>query len=137
MTIFSLYIVNRNGSLVFHRNFNQQGPDPLSHNDHLRVASTFHGLHAIAAEISPEPDSSGIELVEADSFKLQCFQTLTGMKFFILANIQHGDLQSVLHQVYELYSDYVLKNPFHTLDMPVKSELFDLNLEQLVADNPK
>ena len=31
-----------------------------------------------------------------------------------------------------LYSDYVMKNPFHQLEMPVRSELFDINLNALV-----
>ncbi|GAB4817506.1 hypothetical protein N2152v2_004552 [Parachlorella kessleri] len=30
--------------------------------------------------------------------------------------------------VYELYGDYVLKNPFHEMDQVIKSELFDQNL---------
>ncbi len=33
-----------------------------------------------------------------------------------------------LCRVYELYGDYVLKNPFHEMDQVIKSELFDQNL---------
>ena len=35
--------------------------------------------------------------------------------------------------VYELYCDYVLKNPFHEMDQVIKSELFDQNLLALLA----
>lgn len=35
-------------------------------------------LYAISAKLSPEQRSSGIEVLEADSFKLHCFQTHTG-----------------------------------------------------------
>lgn len=41
-------------------------------------ASMFYPLFAIASQLSPEPKSSGIEVLEADTFKLHCFQTLTG-----------------------------------------------------------
>lgn len=36
-------------------------------------------LFAIGSQLSPEQGSSGIEMLETDTFKLHCFQTLTGM----------------------------------------------------------
>lgn len=39
----------------------------------------FYPLFAIASQLSPEMKSSGIEVLEADTFKLHCFQTLTGI----------------------------------------------------------
>lgn len=53
--------------------------------------------------------SSGIEKLETDTFKLQSFQTLTGIKFVITAEAGTPDLGAVLHEIYELYTDYVLK----------------------------
>ena len=49
--------------------------------------------------------------LEADSFILQSFDTLTGLKFFVTADPESKKLDAVLHEVYELYSDYVLKVP--------------------------
>lgn len=50
----------------------------LSQNDYLVLAGTFHGIHAIAARISPTGQSSGIEVIEAESFKMVCLQSPTG-----------------------------------------------------------
>ena len=36
-------------------------------------------------------------------------------------------------RVYSLYADYVLKNPFYELDMPIRCELFDLQLTSEVT----
>ncbi|OTF78762.1 hypothetical protein BLA29_014806, partial [Euroglyphus maynei] len=41
----------------------------------------------------------------------------------------------LLRKIYELYSDYALKNPFYKLDMPIRCELFDLNIAQLLEPN--
>jgi len=38
-----------------------------------------------------------------------------------------------LTRVYGLYADYVLKNPFYELDMPIRCELFDLQLTSEVT----
>lgn len=75
--VFSLYIVNKSGGLIFSRDF---APDVarVDLNDSLRLASIWHSLHAIAAQLSPIPGCTGIELLETDAFDLHCFQTLTG-----------------------------------------------------------
>ncbi len=39
-------------------------------------------------------------------------------------------LDDVLHKVYELFADYVLKNPFYELEQPVQCEKFDLMLDR-------
>lgn len=96
--IYSLYIINKAGGLVYQRDFAEQ-LEKLSSNDYLVLAGTFHGyeldtiyarnrdsplnqlfhsVHAITSKISPVPSSSGIEVLEAETFKLVCTQTLTG-----------------------------------------------------------
>lgn len=50
-------------------------------NDSLRVASLWHSMHAISQQLSPTTGCSGIELLEADTFDLHCFQSLTGIFF--------------------------------------------------------
>uniref|UniRef100_A0A8C0VDR6 Trafficking protein particle complex subunit n=1 Tax=Cyanistes caeruleus TaxID=156563 RepID=A0A8C0VDR6_CYACU len=54
------------------------GRHRLSSNEKLMLASMFHSLFAIGSQLSPEVGSSGIEMLETDTFKLHCFQTLTG-----------------------------------------------------------
>lgn len=41
-------------------------------------------------------------------------------------------MENLLKHVYELYTDYVLKNPFYEMEMPIRCELFDINLAQAV-----
>lgn len=36
-----------------------------------------------------------------------------------------AECDRILRRVYTVYADYALKNPFHTPEMPVKSEAFD------------
>ncbi|CAM9725997.1 unnamed protein product [Ectocarpus fasciculatus] len=125
-----LFVVNKSGGLVYNQNLSSAAPR-LNINDWLRLGSTFHSLHAIAAQVAPVP-SSGIEKLETDTFKLQSFQTLTGVKFVITAEAGTPDLGGVLQEIYELYTDYVLKNPFYELEMPIRCELFTLYLEELI-----
>ena len=40
----------------------------------------------------------------------------------------------VLKEVYVLYADFVLKNPFYELDMPIHCDKFDQKLMKLADD---
>ncbi|TNY23655.1 Sybindin-like protein [Rhodotorula diobovata] len=122
-TSFALWIINKAGGLIYSRTY-AEGLAQLNSNDYLILASTFHSIHAIAARISPVPGSSGVESIEADTFKMSCLQTPTGIKFVLLTTPSHPSPDAVLRRVYETYADQ-LKDPFYTVEMPIRSEAFD------------
>lgn len=89
-------------------------------------------MYVISSQISPISHSSGIQTLEAETFKLSCLQTLTGIKFLLLTDHNQPHIDAILKRIYELYSDYVMKNPFHTPEMPIKCEAFQQKLLQYV-----
>jgi hypothetical protein len=122
--------VNRAGGLIYSRTFTASSK--LQGNDYLRLASTFHSLFTIASQTSPVPGSGGITSLDVDTFALHCFQSLTGVKFFVTCDPGTSELDSFLRSVYILFSDYALKNPFYELDQVVHCQLFDYHLGKLV-----
>lgn len=52
MGFLHLFIVNKAGGLILHRPLGPNAPK-IDTNEWLRIGSTFHSLHAIAAEASP------------------------------------------------------------------------------------
>ncbi|XP_021573337.1 trafficking protein particle complex subunit 4 isoform X3 [Carlito syrichta] len=160
MAIFSVYVVNKAGGLIYQLDSYAPRSEaektfsyPLDlllklHDERVLVAFgqrdgirvghavlAINGidvngkLFAIGSQLSPEQGSSGIEMLETDTFKLHCFQTLTGIKFVVLADPRQAGIDSLLRKIYEIYSDYALKNPFYSLEMPIRCELFDQNLK--------
>ncbi|KAJ8439233.1 hypothetical protein Cgig2_030168 [Carnegiea gigantea] len=177
--IYSLYIINKSGGLIFYKDYGSAGR--MDTNDTLRLASLWHSMHAISQQLSPVSGCTGIELLEADTFDLHCFQALTvvklvieaypkgpstggaavgsklpwfsscsafreapesicilcavrfnGTKFFVVCEPGTPHMENLLKHIYELYTDYVLKNPFYEMEMPIRCELFDINLAQAV-----
>ena len=109
----------------------------LDVNVHLRLASTFDSLALILKQPSPVRGSSRMELLEADGFVvLQSFDTPTGLKFFVTADPDSKRLDEVLIRTYELYSDFVLKDPFYELEMPIRCESFDQKLQAADGSPP-
>uniref|UniRef100_A0A914WW72 Trafficking protein particle complex subunit n=1 Tax=Plectus sambesii TaxID=2011161 RepID=A0A914WW72_9BILA len=108
------------------------GRPSLTTNEKIILSSMFHSLYAIGAQLSPAAKSSGIRSLDTDQFRLQCFQSTTGTKFVLIADTQSASLDQVLRKIYELYADFALKNPFYSLDMPIRCELFDTALKSLI-----
>lgn len=106
----------------------------VSINERIMLLSMFHSIYAISVKLSPAAKSSGIKCLEADSFKLFCFQTITGVKFIVIADNKQQMVEELLKKIYELYSDFVLKNPFYSLDMPIRCELFSTNLARILDE---
>ncbi|CDR96843.1 sybindin-like family protein, putative [Babesia bigemina] len=170
MAMIALFITNQHGSLIYYKSLN--GRDAFSSNDAIRLASTLHGLSTIAPKLCvpnsaqvqtllPQPKGNGfrppperhagITCIESSSFRLQCYETLTGrddigpavahlslgLKICIVCTPQGPSREHVnviLSYVYELYADFVQKCPFHQTDMPVRSELFDDRITAYFAE---
>src|SRR6187549_3812924 len=80
---------------------------------------------SLVANAAPTPfpqRASGIEVLESSQFRMQCFQTLTGTKFLLFTEPQQPNIDSMVRKIYELYADYVMKNPFYTVEMPIRCE---------------
>ena len=92
----------------------------------------FIRLYSLAWQLSPVEHSSGIESIETDLYKLHCFHTITGVKFIAIADAKQQNIEKFLRTAYEIYADYALKNPFYITDQPIKSDLFDSNLQMAV-----
>lgn len=146
--IIAIYIISSNGSLIF--DYHSQ-PSKLNTDKNIVLASLFYACYANSEQIglglsntsgdsiSQVPQALGIKTLEAENFRLDCHETLTRVKFVIISDLSLGispataNKQELLGRIYELYADYVMKNPFYTLNMPINSDncsLFKTNLEQ-------
>lgn len=143
--IIAIYIISSNGSLIF--DYHSQ-PSNLNADKNIVLASLFYACYANSEQIglglanvdsaAQLPISTGIKTLEAENFRLDCYETLTKVKFVVISDLSLGspsiivNKQEFLKKVYELYADYVMKNPFYTLNMPINSDncsLFKTNLE--------
>jgi trafficking protein particle complex subunit 4 len=81
----------------------------------------------------PEPPS-GLEVLESENFRMQCFNTLTGTKFLLFTDATQANVDVTVRRVYDMYTDYVMKNPFYQLEMPIRCDLFDRRLGSYIRE---
>ncbi|EDR14387.1 transport protein particle complex subunit [Laccaria bicolor S238N-H82] len=132
MAIYGLWVINKAGGLVYQRNF-AEGLAQLTSNEYLVLAGTLHGIHAITSRLSPMGSSSGAQVIEGETFKMTISLTVTGTKFVLLTSLAESKADIILQKVYDIYADAVMKNPFHTPEMPIRSEGFDARITSLVG----
>ncbi|KAI5865026.1 Sybindin-like protein [Durotheca rogersii] len=96
-------------------------------------ASASGGGAAAGVPMRPDPPS-GLEVLESENFRLQCFTTLTGTKFLLFTDTLQANVDVAMRRVYDLYADYVMKNPFYQLEMPVRCENFDRKLNSYIRE---
>ncbi|EUC61668.1 transporter particle complex subunit [Rhizoctonia solani AG-3 Rhs1AP] len=133
MAIYSLWIINKAGGLVYQREF-ADGLAKLTSNEYLVLAGTLHGIHAITSRLSPiNGPSPGAHVIESESFKMSILLTATGTKFVLLTSLAEFGSPALLARVYEAYADAVMKNPFHTPEMPIRSVGFDTRVAALIG----
>ncbi|KAH8107943.1 Sybindin-like protein [Cristinia sonorae] len=152
MAIHGLWVINKAGGLVYQRNFGgssrfavtcnspllttspiSEGLPGLTSNEYLVLAGTLHGIHAITSRLSPAGTSSGAQVIEGETFKMTIMLTATGTKFVLLTSLAETTADVVLQKVYEVYADAVMKNPFHTPEMPIRSDGFDRRITALLG----
>ena len=135
-----LLIVNKNGSLIYDRAF--QSTMKLSSNEVINIASIFYSMHAISSKLTPpgyektselKLENGGIEVMEANSMRLICYQTLTKIKFIFVTDYQTPleKCQENFRKIYDVYSDVVAKNPNYELDMPIRVNSFDERVNEI------
>ncbi|RYP46709.1 hypothetical protein DL768_007142 [Monosporascus sp. mg162] len=91
------------------------------------------GAAATTIPSRAEPPS-GLEVMETENFRLQCFSTLTGTKFLLFTDTMQANVDVVARRVYDLYADYVMKNPFYQLEMPVRCDAFERKLTSYIRE---
>lgn len=211
MPIYSLYIISKSGSLLYQNDF-KVGNSPITKqdsNDYLIIASNLHGIHTIAAKLTPNgarpgyntnttddshnetekfgsqlprtsttitttstlttnlnssittknsskstsmslnrgnnddynnglsnfnngginvnSNKTGLRCVQTEKFNMFVHQTVSGVKIilFTSTNLNEYNISDFQNKIYRLYSDYVMKNPFYSLEMPIRIKLFD------------
>uniref|UniRef100_A0A915PJL4 Trafficking protein particle complex subunit 4 n=1 Tax=Setaria digitata TaxID=48799 RepID=A0A915PJL4_9BILA len=110
----------------------------ITTNEKIILSSTFHSLYTIAAQLSPVLKSSGIEVLSTNHFKLYCYQSTTGVKFVVVGSLSLiSGVDGLLRRIYELYADFALKNPFYSIDMPIRCQKFDDAMRSLIERQDK
>uniref|UniRef100_A0A915CYU5 Trafficking protein particle complex subunit n=1 Tax=Ditylenchus dipsaci TaxID=166011 RepID=A0A915CYU5_9BILA len=96
-----------------------------------------HRFSLADAQLSPVPRVQG----------LKCLRQSVQVKLFPInyrsqvcrgrLQCSHSESRRFAEEIYEIYADYALKNPFYSVDMPIRAEKFDEALRNILEKHDK
>lgn len=76
--------------------------------------------------------SLAVELHARNVYDININVTHTGTKFLLVTAPQQANVDPYMKKIYDIYSDYVMKNPFQPAEMPIRSDQFDQSLLKFI-----
>lgn len=140
-----MYVFNRNGICLLYREWNRPLRTLNQQQDHKLMFGLLFSLKSLTAKMDPtsvEKGNLGVPLLpgqgcsfhsfRTNTYKLSFMESPSGIKIILVTHPKAGDLREPLKYIYNLYVEYVVKNPLYSPGTPIKSELFNTNLDQYV-----
>lgn len=99
-------------------------------------SSTSNSKKNTGGGINVHCNKTGLRCVNTEKFNMFVHQTVSGLKIIILTSTDLSEYQISNFQItiHKLYADYVMKNPFYSLDMPIRIKLFDERIMSAVIN---
>jgi hypothetical protein len=78
---------------------------------------------------------TGIRKLSTTKFTIYAKRALTGLELILITDpsFPERSANDLLTILYSSYTDFVLKDPFYTIDMPIRSTLFDRAVRQTLG----
>ncbi|XP_062610122.1 trafficking protein particle complex subunit 1-like [Saccostrea cucullata] len=138
MTVYTLYIFDRNGTCLYYTEWNRKKQSGMSKDEEFKLMyGMIHSIKSFVQRISPTDLKEGFSSFRTSRYKLNFYETPSGMKFIMTTDLSVGNIKDVLHQIYStIYVEYVIRNPQCELGQPITSELFQNKLDEYVRGLP-
>ncbi|KAJ4951909.1 hypothetical protein NE237_028741 [Protea cynaroides] len=116
-----------------------------SYDDHKLMFGLLFSLKSFTAKMDPtnvEKGNLGVPQLpgqgcsfhsfQTNTYKLSFMESPSGIKIILVTHPKTGDLRESLKHIYNLYVEYVTKNPLYTPGTPIRCELFNTSVDQYV-----
>jgi|SRR6218665_1778892 len=134
MTLFNFYIFDRNGTCLYYAEWNRRKQSGISQDEEFKLMfGMLFSIRSFVSRMSPTDQKEGFISYKTNEYKLNLYETPSGLKFVLNTDLSVGNIHDVLQQLYsQIYVEYVVKNPACIQGQPITSELFKTKLDEFV-----
>ncbi|XP_068663428.1 uncharacterized protein [Aristolochia californica] len=142
-----LYIFNRSGVCLLYKEWNRPLKTLNAQQDHKLMFGLLFSLKSLTAKMDPvSVDKGNLGMPQlpgqgcsfhsfcTNTYKLSFMESPSGIKIILVTHPKMGDLRESLRYIYNLYVEYVVKNPLYSPGTPIRCELFSTSLDQYVKN---
>ena len=136
MTIYNLYIFDRNCTCLYYKEWIRQKEAGIPSEEEFKLMyGMIFSIKSLISRLSIRSAKEGLVGYSASNYKLHYFETPTGLKFVMNTDTSVRNIQDILRHIYaHIFVEYVVRNPVVLPGDPVKSELFSAKLDEYVQN---
>eukprot|EP00808_Paulinella_micropora_P018584 g38748.t1 len=136
MTIYKLFIFDRQGTCLFYRAWGQK---PLSakaiEQEKKLLFGLLYSVKDFVNKMSPRSlgatENAGWYSYTTSDYKLHYLETVSGLRFALTTDPTSPSLQQTLRSIYHLYVSIIVKNPLYKLGTPITIPQFISQVDSL------
>jgi hypothetical protein len=96
------------------------------------VYGMLMSLRSFSTKLSAKDDAQLLRGYRTTAYKMNYLETNTSLKFVLNTDPDAVGIDDLLHDIYLVYVETVVKNPFLCVEDEVDSELFHSRLDEVV-----
>lgn len=138
MTVYNLYIFDRNCSCLYYKEWARNKDAGISRDEEFKLMyGMIFSIKSLLTRLSITSAKEGFVSYTTTKYKLHFYETPTGLKFVLNTDTNVGNIQDTLWDIYsKLFVEYVIRNPLCKPGEPIESALFASKLDSYVQTLP-
>lgn len=138
MTVYNLYIFDRNCSCLYYKEWSRNKDAGISRDEEFKLMyGMIFSIKSLLTRLSTTSAKEGFVSYTTTKYKLHFYETPTGLKFVLNTDTNVGNIQDTLWDIYsKLFVEYVVRNPLCKPGEPIESVLFASKLDSYVHTLP-
>lgn len=126
--LLTFHIFNRKGTCLYYKEWKRER-DGVP--DHKLMFGFLFSLKQLVLKMSPKKGS--FYACSTSKFKLNYYETGSGIRFVLCTELGAGDMREVLRQIYaNIFVEYLVKNPLWKAEEPITCPLFITHLNNFL-----
>jgi len=136
MTIYNLYIFDRNGSLLFYHEWIRRKHTSMSKEEEAKLLyGMLFSLKSFSAKLSPVDMKQGFTSYKTNVYRLSLYETPSSLKFVLNTDNEASqqEIRELLSGLYcQVYVEFASKSPMLVPGEMITSNLFRTKLDQFM-----
>jgi len=134
MTIYNLYVFDRNGSLLFYHEWVRRKHTSMSKEEEAKLLyGMLFSLKSFSAKLSPVDMKQGFTSYKTNLYRLSLYETPSSLKFVLNTDNEASqqEIRELLSGLYcQVYVEFASKSPMLVPGEMITSNLFRTKLDQ-------
>ncbi|KAI6244036.1 Trafficking protein particle complex subunit [Aphelenchoides fujianensis] len=133
MTIYNLYIFNKDGGCIVYKEWNREKKSEMSRDEEFKlVYGMLLSLRSFSSKLSTKGGTQLVRGFRTSAYKMNYLETGTLLKCVLNTDPDAIGINELLRDIYSVFVETVLRNPLANIDQEITSELFYSRLDELV-----